>query len=208
MSVRTARTDFISAAPCAALSREAEAAAAPDFTSLLGRLLSDAALRAELSADPLALSRRLRLSAETSALLAQLDPAQLEAQAALLLGKRLHEARKLLPHSFRRLEQELGCAALSTLFNAYAGQHWPADHRRHIEDALNLGALLASHPIRALQRMLDRSEYNRLRFSVERRNFMLGLVQIDERGKHSYAIQLLYRSKGRPSERYIYSVVL
>ncbi|MCC7479450.1 hypothetical protein IT575_13480 [bacterium] len=198
--MRTARTDFISAAPCAALSREAEAAAAPDFTSLLGRLLSDAALRAELSADPQALSRRLRLSTETSALLAQLDPAQLEAQAALLLSKRLHEALKLLPQSFRRLEQELGRAALSALFNAYAGQHWPGDHRRHIEDALNFGALLA----RQRSAVLDRAELNRLRFLACRRRLQVCVLRTELDGRRRPVLQLLWRHGSKHQEYFIY----
>ena len=62
--------------------------AAIDFITALGRVLQDGALRDAFALDPLALARRLDLRERDQPLFLQLDPADLEFQARVLVRKR------------------------------------------------------------------------------------------------------------------------
>src|SRR5689334_8958389 len=94
-----------------------------DPVTVLGRLLADPSLCAELRRDPAALARRLDVDAEA---LRGLDLEGMEAQAETLLDKRFHEVGKLLPRTLAALGE-----AARPLFREHAGRTWPSGHRRH-----------------------------------------------------------------------------
>jgi len=155
-----------------------------DATTVLGRLLADPGLRAELRRDPDALAKTLDAD---PAELRGLDPAGLEAQAETLLEKRFHEAGKLLPATMAGLGDEA-----TPLFRQHAERLWPQGHRRHAEDAAAFGRFLEE---RKLPRC--RSELNRLRFALGPRRFSVAFVP-DARagGRRRAALQILYRRCG------------
>ena len=160
------------------------AGAPADATTVLGRLLADAGLRAELRRDPDGLARSLDAD---PAELRGLDPEGLEAQAETLFEKRVHEAGKLLPVTMARLGEEA-----TPLFRQHAERFWPQGHRRHAEDAAAFGRFLED---RQLPRC--RSELNRLRFALGTRRVSAGFVQdawVD--GRPRCALQILYRRRG------------
>ncbi|MBI3858437.1 MAG: hypothetical protein HY293_22360 [Planctomycetes bacterium] len=155
-----------------------------DLTTVLGRLLSDPALRAELRRDAAAAARSLDADpAEISAL----DVDGLERQAEMLVEKRLHEVGKLLPLTLAALGGEAAAR-----FREHAALCWPGGHRRHAEDAAAFGRYLEA---RGLPR--SRSELNRLRFAMRGGRISLGFVP-DARvgGRPRRALQLLFRRRG------------
>jgi hypothetical protein len=155
-----------------------------DAVTVLGRLLADAALRAELRRDPDALARMLGAD---PAELRGLDPAGLEAQAETLLVKRFHEVGKLLPLTMAGLGE-----GAKALFREHAGRGWPQGHRRHAEDAAAFGRFLEE---RTLPR--SRSELSRLRFAVGPRRLSLSFVRDAwVGGRPRPALQILYRRGG------------
>jgi hypothetical protein len=155
-----------------------------DAVTVLGRLLADSGLRAELRRDPEALARTLEAD---PAELRALDPAGLEAQAATLIEKRFHEAGKLLPATMAGLGDEA-----RPLFREHAERIWPQGHRRHAEDAAAFGRFLEA---RKLPRC--RSELSRLRFALGRRRFVLAFVpDAWAGGRRRWALQILFRRRG------------
>jgi len=155
-----------------------------EFTTVLGRLLADPALRAELRGDPDALARRLDADPEA---LRALDAGELERQADTLVDKRFHEVEKLLPATIAGLGD-----AAARVFGEHAARSWPEGHRRHAEDAAAFGAFLEG---RHLPRC--RAELNRLRFAMGRKRFSFRFVP-DARigGRARRALQILYRRRG------------
>jgi hypothetical protein len=154
-----------------------------DATSVLGRLLADPALRAELRRDPGALARTLDVD---PAELEGLDPAGLDAQAETLLEKRFHEAGKLLPRTMAGLGAEA-----KPLFRSHAERSWPQGQRRHAQDAAAFGRFLEE---RRLPRC--RSELNRLRFALGHGRLSFGFVRDAWVGGRSRsALQILYRGR-------------
>jgi hypothetical protein len=155
-----------------------------DAVTVLGRLLADSALRAELRRDPEALARTL--DADPAELRA-LDPAGLEAQAETLLEKRFHEAGKLLPATMAGLGE-----LAKPLFREHAEGIWPQGHRRHAEDAAAFGRFLEE---RKLPRC--RSELKRLCFTLGPENWSISFVpDAWAGGRRRAALQILCR---RPS---------
>lgn len=155
-----------------------------EFTTILGRLLTDPELRRRFRRDPASAARAL--DADPSSL-AAIDPDGLDLQAETLLEKRLHEVSKLLP----RTVAGLGIRG-APAFREYACAHWPEGHRRHAEDAAAFGSFLRERGF-----PLCRSELNRHLFTMGSASWAIHLVA-DARvgGRSRRAIQLLFRRRG------------
>jgi hypothetical protein len=156
-----------------------------DFTAALGQLLVDSRLRQEFSRDPTAAVRRLGVRAADRDALAALDPAGIEAQAATLLDKRLHQARQLLPRTFARLN-----LAGEASFLEYAVTRWPTGTSRHLDDAVGFCRHLLARGAAAV----CHAELNYLRFVRGHRRFGLHLVHDPPvAARPRWALQALYR---------------
>jgi hypothetical protein len=155
-----------------------------DLTTVLGRLLADPALRAELRRDPGAVARLLDADA---AALRELYLEDLERQAETLLDKRFHEVEKLLPQTVAQLG-----ARAAEAFREHALGYWPEGCWRHAEDAAAFGRFLEE---RKLPR--SESELNRLHFAMGTGRLSLRFAA-DARvgGRPRRALQLLYRRRG------------
>jgi hypothetical protein len=152
-----------------------------ELTTVLGRLLSDPALRAEFRRDPEATARTLDVD------LAGIDPEELEHQARTLVDKRFHEVAALLPRTMEALGPDG-----ARLFREHAEGFWPGGHRRHAEDADAFGRRLEA---RRLPR--SRWELNRLRFALGGGRWSLGFVSDAWiGGRPRSALQLLFRRRG------------
>jgi hypothetical protein len=152
-----------------------------DLTTVLGRLLSDPALRAEFRRDPAATARILDADLEG------LDPDELDQQAAALVDKRFNEAAKILPRTMALLGGDA-----EALFREHAAGFWPEGHRRHPEDAAAFGRFLEA---RGLPR--SRSELHRLRFAMGGGRAAFRLVpDAWVGGRPRRALQVLYRRRG------------
>lgn len=103
-----------------------------DLVTALGRLLSSAAERRSYLEDPGAWVAPLGLPdpAERE-LLSSLDPAELEAQARVLVEKRAGEVAERLPRTRARLGEDF-----APLFARFVELNWPRGHLRHLHDAL------------------------------------------------------------------------
>lgn len=99
------------------------------WVDVVGRLLTDKALRQAFRDNASETMRGLGLEPNDAAILAALEPDQLEAQAQTLIAKRWSEVRRMLPRTFAAV----GLAA--DLFAEYAASHWPTGHQRHRLDA-------------------------------------------------------------------------
>ncbi len=152
-----------------------------DLTTVLGRLLSDPALRAEFRRDPDATA--LALDVELSGI----DPEELDHQAATLVDKRFHEVSALLPRTISALGPDA-----ARIFREHADGFWPVGHRRHAEDAVAFGRWLE---VRRLPR--SQSELRRLRFALSGGRLSLGFVNDAWVGGRSRrALQVLFRRRG------------
>ena len=152
-----------------------------DLTTVLGRLLSDPALRAEFRRDPEATARLL------DADLSGLDPAELEHQAETLVVKRFSEVSKILPCTIALLGGDA-----ERVFRAHAALFWPEGHRRHAEDAAAFGRFLEEREL-----PFRRSELNRLRFAIGRGRVAFRFVpDAWVGGRARRALQVLYRRRG------------
>jgi len=152
-----------------------------DLTIVLGRLLSDAALRETLRRDPEAASAILGVGAAT---LRELDPDGLERQALGLIDKRLHEVAKRLPRTVAGLG-----ARSARLFREHAAGPWPEGHDRHLKDAAAFGAFLERRGL-----PVCRSELNRIRFACGRMPISIRLARdVWVAGRSRWAVQVLIR---------------
>jgi hypothetical protein len=126
-----------------------------DFVTALGRLLQSGALRDAFAADPPAVARQIGVRESDRAAFEQLVPAELEAQAVVLLRKRFDLVRRGLPRT---------CAALGREawpeFHSYARNAWPEAQGAAANDALGFCEALR----RAQPEALCRIEYHRVRF--------------------------------------------
>ena len=155
-----------------------------DLTTVLGRLLVDPALRAELRRDPARVARMLDADALA---LREIEGDDLERQAETLVDKRFREVGKLLPLTLASLG-----AAAARIFREHALLHWPEGHRRHAADA---EAFIRFLEERKLPR--SASELNRLRFARGRGRLSLRFVaDAWVGGRPRRALQLLYRCRG------------
>lgn len=72
--------------------------------TLLARLFTDAALRAQFFTSPVEVAKRNGLDEADARRLAQIDPAEIEAFARSLVGKRVLDLRKSMPLTARALD--------------------------------------------------------------------------------------------------------
>lgn len=147
-----------------------------DVASVLARLLSSGAERRAFAASRAAWLDAAGADASAHAVLLAMDAAALEVQAKGLIAKRRAEVRKLLPRAAKLLGE-----AYSDYFDAYAEEHWPEGHRRHLRDALCFAETLANSGVVGLDH-----DIRRLRFLLDGRRFGLAVsrsgVQILLRG--------------------------
>lgn len=153
-----------------------------DFTTALGRLLSDGRLRALYLRDRAAAVRTLDLQTEDIPAFRALDAEALEAQACSLLDKRFHELGKFLPLTLARLKNEA-----RKVFYKYANEYWPSGHRRHLDEAIVFGEFLQKQR----PQYLDQAEFNRLCFCRTGRQRVIHVI----RPGFLPAIQVLYRDR-------------
>src|SRR4051812_929882 len=74
-----------------------------DFSTALGRLLRDAALREQFARDPALVAALLQVRDGERAEFAALSPEEIEVQATILLRKRFDAVRRLIPVTMERL---------------------------------------------------------------------------------------------------------
>jgi hypothetical protein len=166
-----------------------------DFVTALAKLLSQPELQRLFTQAPEQVADRLNLLDEHRALFVALVPEQVTAQANLLTTKRLKEARRLLPQTFKLLGSN-GTA----YFNSYASTYWPQSHRRHLEDAVEFCTYLNSHHY-----PVNHGEINYLKFLMSRRRVGLALAKdAMVQAYHFPAIQLFYRYKGTMGQWRLY----
>lgn len=110
-----------------------------DFSTALGRLLTNVQLRQEFVNDPKRAAARLGVRDEDHVAFTSLSPNALVAQAEGLRRKRMCEVAKLLPRTRRSIGDRF-----AELFRIHAERFWPAGHRRHVIDAHTFCELLAS----------------------------------------------------------------
>ena len=124
------------------------------------KLLSKQEHRFQFAREPDALADAFELEGVEREAFLQMDSVQIVLQAETLIGKRIHEVRKVIPQTF----QNLGHTA-ADLFSHHANQTWPDGHRRHWEDALAfLDYLKANQPT-----FVCKIEFNRIRFLLSSR---------------------------------------
>jgi hypothetical protein len=153
-----------------------------DFTTALGALLRDGARRDSFRADAAGTAEQLNVCAEDRPALLTLCPAELEAQADVLLRKRLDRVKRLAP--------EL-CAALGARlwpwFRTYARVEWQEDGCR---DALRF----IEHVRRCHGVAAARGECNRLGFRAGRSRIRIDWVRgLGAKARGRGGIQVLYR---------------
>jgi hypothetical protein len=161
-----------------------------DFVTVMGRLLCDPSARQRFVADRQRYLSELELDSAAREALLSVDTTALERQAAVLLNKRRHEVRKLLPETMARLGNRA-----TAVFDDFASSNWPTSHRRHVEDAVAFG----DHLARRQPHAVARAEINRLAFLLSRRRFAVAwLTDYAIYSRHHFALQLLIRKQSRP----------
>ncbi|MEZ5338300.1 MAG: hypothetical protein R3F46_08525 [bacterium] len=166
-------------------------------TELLAILLSSARQREGFLADRRAWLALMLPEPDSAGLLIRLDAAQLEAQAATLLGKRWRAVAELIP------ESRFGNSALSAaLFREYADQYWPEGHRRH-----ELDALAFLRHCQALGIRISAAELARLEISLGQRSFRLLPVRLQCGRRRKLGMLLLLPGCGRSCRELLLSHV-
>ncbi len=133
-------------------------AAAIDFVTALGRLLQSGPLRDAFAADPAEVARQIGLNESEQGAWLRLAPAELEAQAVVLLKKRFDLVRRGLPRTCQALGGE-GKEAWK-MFRTYARDYWPDQKNPVADDARGFCETLR----RTRPDALCRIEYHRVRF--------------------------------------------
>jgi hypothetical protein len=157
---------------------------APDFITVLGRLLRSGALRDEFATDPQTFARVSGLPDHECEMLARMSWNDLETQALVLLQKRFAAIRPQLVQT---------CAALGAdawpQFVRYSRSR-PADaQNRHVGDALAFSEHLKIQGI-----AVSAAEYNRLCFVQRKRTLALHVIVITPRNRsRRLALQLVCR---------------
>ena len=156
-----------------------------DFTTALGQLLCDGALRDALAADPRAVAARLNLRESDHAALVQLVPADLEFQAGVLIRKRLNLVCRIVPETCQMLGDETW-----PVFHAYARSHWPARKQSAAHDAQGFCRHVQQHQ----PDCLCEAEWNRLRFAFSAHRFAIHFIHRQpSRHQSKRGLQLLVR---------------
>ena len=159
-----------------------------DPTSVLARLLSDSSLRSAFARDRAGVLCSLGVvDGPQRAALLSLRPEHLEAQARVLVGKRLHAVAAMLPRTMERLGERA-----RELFHAHAQTCWPKGHQRHLNDAVAFGRFLVRHR----PAWVDVAEWNRVRFGAGSRRFRVHVasVRTPDAGSRR-AVQVLFRRR-------------
>lgn len=171
-----------------------------DFTTALGQLLCDGALRDALAADPRAVAARLNLCESDCAALAQLVPADLEFQADVLIRKRFNLVRRIVPETCRLLGAETW-----PVFHAYARTHWLRREQSPAHDAQGFCCHLQQHQSDGL----CEAEWNRLRFILSPARFACHFIRRPPaRNQTKHAMQLFLRLGRRRWREMIFSLRL
>lgn len=161
---------------------------APDWTTVLGRLLTQRALRSQLRRDPEACGDALGLESAERVMLRELDVDQLEAQAGTLLGKRYREVAAQLPRTVALLGERAW-----PLFREYAADQWPTGHDRHQIDAIAYAEFVASRA----SADVDGRELAIAQFRLRRDVFALRWVRLfDDAARLRRALLVLRRRPG------------
>ena len=159
---------------------------APDFITVLGRLLRSGALRDEFAANPQTFARTTGLPDQECERLAQLSSDDLETQALVLLRKRFDAIRPQLAQT---------CTGLSAdawpQFVRYS-RSYPADeHNRVVGDALAFSEHLRIQAI-----AVNAAEYNRLCFVQRERTVALHVIVVTPRNRsRRVGLQVVWRWK-------------
>ena len=156
-----------------------------DFTTALGRLLTDAELLSAFTQNPSLVADQLNVAKEVRAYFVTLSPQQVATQAKLLITKRMKEVYKFLPYTFQTYPET------AQHFKTYASTYWPKSYRRHLEDAHQFCLYLKTHHLFAAQ-----SEFNRIRFLQSGKRFRLTwATDVLIKGQRLPALQVFYRNK-------------
>ena len=156
-----------------------------DFTTALGRLLSDAKTREAFALDAAAVARQLGICAADYPAFTRLIPEHVEAQARVLLRKRWRAVAALIPETAATHK-----GAVDALFREYARGHWLPDA---LKDALAFAGWLRERGHQICER-----EFNRVRFAGGRHGLALNLVRVPP--SRVPALQVLLRRKQRTRE--------
>ena len=160
-----------------------------DFTTALGKLLSDRALRSAFCQDPSGALDQLEIDDTTRSSLLQLDPASLQRQAEGLISKRRSAVAAIISTTWQKNSDDA-----AELFNHFASESWPSGYQRHRMDALEF----CKH-LRRLGRPVHRPEFRWLRFELGNawlRVYLSSDLKIRER-RH-FGVQFFYRWRNEP----------
>ena len=135
-----------------------------DFITAFGRLLCDGALRDDFARQPEAVAGRLNLAAGEREAFMRLIPAEVEAQAHVLLRKRLGIVRRVIPETWRQLQQ-----GDEPAFFKYARSHWPRENEPAGMDAHEF----CRHLRRTNPDAVCAHEWHRLEFIFSQRRFSI-----------------------------------
>jgi len=137
---------------------------ATDLITATGRLLRDGKLRDAFAVAPAAVAGELGVREADQSMLLALAPADLEAQARVLLRKRFGLVRRLLPMTCARLGDQAWPA-----FFAWGREGWPEGEEAGYRDADEYAQRLAANRPEAI----CRPEWNRVRFALGSRRLAL-----------------------------------
>lgn len=158
------------------------------FVEVLALLLTDRGARTRFFEDRRAYVTRASVTGQDLETLLALDREGLEAQAATLLGKRLHEASPLMPVTWGKLG-----GAARALFLAYAEITWPPEAHRQLADAARFCRLLEDRN----DPRVDASELHRLEFAAHpEKRWSCRFVRVsDARGRQKTTLELRFRDR-------------
>lgn len=160
-----------------------------DYVSAIAQLLSNITLRRAFRSDPEVTARKMQVCQHDLPELIKLNADALDAQADVLIRKRLHETAQRLPMTRAALGEEF-----DRRFSAFAEQYWPTSHRRHDLDAATFAAELIQQRVQGV----CRTELNSVRFAARKTSWPrihLG-AHVLRRGRKHRTLQLLYQRRG------------
>lgn len=170
-----------------------------EFVEMLAKLLSDSVLRLEYTRQPEQVLERNNLRERDKHIFLGISPQQLDAQADILIRKRMRELYAMIPVTMTGHGERAG-----NLFRAYAECNWPQGHQRHHLDAIRFCEYLKHAGMD-----FNRSEYYRVRFAIGRARWQIRFVRDAWIGNcFKCAVQVLCRIGKRTYERrfYLYSL--
>jgi hypothetical protein len=160
-----------------------------DLITATGRLLRDGRLRDAFAVAPATVVGALGVREADQSLLLAIAPADLEAQALVLLRKRFGAVRRLLPITCARVGEKAW-----PLFSKWAREGWPDGEAAGLRDADEYAQRLAvGHPD-----VICRPEWNRVRFALGSHRLALHWVRELPKPIHKspcWACQILVRGR-------------